>query len=497
MVKGVTTIQLFNSETGEKEHEYKKENLATNALSNIVNLPVQLKIGSNNAWIYAVLKNNLPLYKNIFGGIFLFNDHHDENVDNVMPDSSNKLMGFAGDDVVVKNDSRQGIRNAAESQEIENGYKFVWDFPTDKANGVIKSVSLTSSLAGNTGGGIIGTGIIPTNNFHDASSNPIKLYYPFESLMVHENTSDADGGVVFYIKKLDDGKIEMLYFSGGNSATAGDRCIYKLTYESLSVLKIAHKKYPYLIKKEKISGPISDSSIYNWSVWIDEQKKINITYSTASNYTYAIHKIYDLDGTFELEKRVTIPSEAYNSGYKYISYSGVGFANGKYYVVTYGNNLRGVCSFSESGQVIAISDNNINEGYDYCHYFYMNQYTGNVETILQYTRDGYSYNSFYNGINRIIDTGDTIELSPAQLFSSYDHVYTTAPLNNTVPYIDNFDVKPPYIPICEGNAKESSYCELFFTPISYYLATINNLETAITKTSAQTMKVIYELVEVD
>lgn len=45
---------------------------------------------------------------------------------------------------------RRGTLNTNESYATANGYHFTWDFGTDKANGVIKSVALTSQYFGNS-----------------------------------------------------------------------------------------------------------------------------------------------------------------------------------------------------------------------------------------------------------------------------------------------------------------------------------------------------------
>jgi hypothetical protein len=38
---------------------------------------------------------------------------------------------------------KRGSLNTTESGAVENGYKFVWDFATDKANASINSLALT------------------------------------------------------------------------------------------------------------------------------------------------------------------------------------------------------------------------------------------------------------------------------------------------------------------------------------------------------------------
>ena len=44
-LKGVATIQLFNSETGELEQEVKEENMITNAIQQVLNPPDYMTTG--------------------------------------------------------------------------------------------------------------------------------------------------------------------------------------------------------------------------------------------------------------------------------------------------------------------------------------------------------------------------------------------------------------------------------------------------------------------
>ena len=73
-----------------------------------------------------------------------------ENADIVYPPANVREVGHAGVAYSGTNAYR-GSYNVNESGAIDGGYRHVWDFGTDKANGEIKCLSLTSKTGGNIG----------------------------------------------------------------------------------------------------------------------------------------------------------------------------------------------------------------------------------------------------------------------------------------------------------------------------------------------------------
>lgn len=146
-MKGKTIIELTDVKTKKKE-VLKDGNLVTDVLEKILTLnPNGLLTNINKDTFY-------PIVEKIVGGILLFKDKITEDKNTSFVTTSNECIGYAGQVEGVQENSLQGSFNKQESKATSNGYKFVWDFGTSKANGKISSVCLTNAKAG---GGYFGT----------------------------------------------------------------------------------------------------------------------------------------------------------------------------------------------------------------------------------------------------------------------------------------------------------------------------------------------------
>ena len=150
MIQGKTKIQLFDS-NGRLENEIVEKNMVTNALQYLVS-PDVCMLGENT--INSLIKGSMPFYSNALGGIMLFDENIDENAETVFKPNGVNIVGHAGSAYSGTNVMR-GSYNTNESGELKDdnlqriGYRHVWDFGTDKANGTIKCLSLTSLNGGN------------------------------------------------------------------------------------------------------------------------------------------------------------------------------------------------------------------------------------------------------------------------------------------------------------------------------------------------------------
>lgn len=146
-MKGKTIIELTDVKTKKKE-VLKDDNLVTDVLEKILTLnPNGLLTNINKDAFY-------PIVEKIVGGILLFKDKITEDKNTSFVSTSNECIGYAGQVEGVQENPLQGSFNKQESKATSNGYKFVWDFGTSKANGKISSVCLTNAKAG---GGYFGT----------------------------------------------------------------------------------------------------------------------------------------------------------------------------------------------------------------------------------------------------------------------------------------------------------------------------------------------------
>jgi len=151
MLKGKTKIQLYNAKTGKLEKEFIKENMVTNAYSNLLSPDWIIDLYTKKEFKIDPAKNYTPII-NLLGGILLFSKTLEEDLNNILPnrDLYDNFVGNAGAPWSGQSKLR-GTLNASETEPITNGFKYVWDFPTNAANGLINALALTSVEGGNAG----------------------------------------------------------------------------------------------------------------------------------------------------------------------------------------------------------------------------------------------------------------------------------------------------------------------------------------------------------
>lgn len=150
MIQGKTKIQLFDS-NGNLENEIVEKNMVTNALKYLVSLDSSMLFNNTAASIF---ESSMPFYSKAMSGLMLFNENIEENPEIIFKPANVNIVGHAGSAYSGTNVMR-GTYNSNESGELKDdnlqviGYRRVWDFGTDKANGTIKCLSLTSLDGGN------------------------------------------------------------------------------------------------------------------------------------------------------------------------------------------------------------------------------------------------------------------------------------------------------------------------------------------------------------
>ncbi len=155
MIKGKATIQIIDEKSGEMVREIHEENMITNAVDTILNPPDYIETGmdAENDRSYNPLRDFLGnLADTAFRGVIVCRDKIPEDGNNMMLPWTNEEVGHAG----ISNtntDTTIGTYNSNESGRIENGkgYRHVWDFASDKANGEIGCICLTTKDGGTCG----------------------------------------------------------------------------------------------------------------------------------------------------------------------------------------------------------------------------------------------------------------------------------------------------------------------------------------------------------
>ena len=280
MIKGKATIQIIDEKSGEMVREIHEENMITNAVDTILNPPDYIETGmdAENDRSYNPLRDFLGnLADTAFRGVIVCRDKIPEDGNNMMLPWTNEEVGHAG----ISNtntDTTIGTYNSNESGRIENGkgYRHVWDFASDKANGEIGCICLTTKDGGTCGMHDtyweLSMGGIDLNSSSTGSFN--KTYHTIVGRYI--NDSEFNNGLYkwFYMDRLSDGNVRLL---GKQTRDGG---IYEVLMFNPMAISVSNEK-PYCgiisVKKvielfpaaERISGSMYDNSYHHGSYFYD------------------------------------------------------------------------------------------------------------------------------------------------------------------------------------------------------------------------------------
>lgn len=253
MIKGRATIQLFDEKTGEVVRELHEENMITNAVDTILNPPDYIEIGmdSDNDRSFNLLRDFAGnIADTAFRGIIVCRDKIPEDGNNMMLPWTNEEIGHAGI-ANTNTDTSIGTYNANESGRIENGkgYRHVWDFASDKANGEISCICLTTKDGG-------------TNGMHhsywnlscggtDLNSSSLDSFKQAYHTIVGRYIPDSqfNCGVFkwFYMGRLTNGNVRLL------GKHIHDGCIYEVVmFDPMSISVSAEKPFCNIISVKKV-----------------------------------------------------------------------------------------------------------------------------------------------------------------------------------------------------------------------------------------------------
>ena len=159
-LKGTMVLELTDVETGEVE-SVTEENMVTEAVNDILGLnPMGVFYSEENlADVFSWNGAMLPICPNMVGGILLFPQALEEDAGHIYEGSGNLPVAYASNNVNTTANTARGSMNQTESKPLENGYKFVWEFTPSQGNGTIAAVALTSAQGGqNAYGSLVGDG---------------------------------------------------------------------------------------------------------------------------------------------------------------------------------------------------------------------------------------------------------------------------------------------------------------------------------------------------
>ena len=141
-IKGHVEIELKDVNTGEVQH-IDGGNFVTNAITDFS----KILPGSNTVAGVRDLPNQLlfPVATNALGGLLIFENSLSSDVTDYQfkPSVNNKLVAMAGSDSDATHPNR-GSYNGTESGATTTGFRSVWDFGTSQANGQISALARTN-----------------------------------------------------------------------------------------------------------------------------------------------------------------------------------------------------------------------------------------------------------------------------------------------------------------------------------------------------------------
>ncbi len=446
-MKGKAIIQMINPFTKKVEEEFEEKNIITNAIKNAFYLPPQWQRGLLSNYGIIDWQNKLcPLNRNGLGGILLWDETIPENVETVYPPMSVNNVGFAGGNYSGSN-ALKGTLNSVETGVITGGWRNVWDFDTARCNGkTIKSLSLTNVNCGNNGWTTYGIG----NNEFASSGWTIET----GGFFAKEGEGDKIIGFVdsIYGSKEDYNTILCCLYLNNSSFK-----FYKRRKPTLNSLKINDFNL-------STNGGSFDVAVVDFGV------ANNYRYSRNSNLIGNDLHIVNYWNNTTLEHIIVNLSD-YSFTRNLISTSGHSKS-----ISNYGAKI-----FFEGKYFVGCSDNSFivlnSDGSFYRDV--ANITSGNDASYILYSYGGslfYSYNYYSSGTHHIAE----LSLDKERIITTSNNISPLAKIDSNLKY-----------PLSFGFWNHNNNTGIVAS--NYYLGSINNLATPITKTSDFNMKIIYEL----
>lgn len=460
-VKGTMTMELTDVNTGEVE-TVEEENLVTNAVNHIFGLNpmgVFYEIGDSIDGI-KWQSGLLPICPNAIGGILLFSKALEENADNIYSLSDNLPVAYASNNVNSTANVARGSMNLTESKALDNGYKFVWEFTPSQGNGTIAAAALTSAQGG---ANAYGSQVNDSSTFLQIKSLNIGNLAMAKQLMLFETVEvDFEKDTLYSITFQDTGvrirKVRIPIFSVGLNEKMDDSTF---TVADDQVIQTATFKFlgDYTLYGEFMDG--GDGYWYGFSnegnssgnarmLWVKIKKE---DYSmTEGEWTLSNAKLMDVGSR---DEGSSFPERVVKCCVR----------KGYLYVVAY--NKKGIykINLANASDVTLIEFGFTSKWKSLCE-------TGTCEVYMTLIGDLIVGGDFQITIeDKVIHTQGSFRLNDA-----------ATPLFQYKNFLLGW-----------GGSYGSEYRTMYL--LTPYLASINNLSSAVVKTVDKTMKITYTLTE--
>lgn len=442
-IKGKTKIELF--ENGNKVSEVVETNMMTDYVSEALNLPLNF---SNATPLHTNLNNKVPIYDKLLGGVLLYADPVEEETDNTRLSIANDCVGHAGG-AYSGNNPKRGSYNTNESGYIDSenpwrGYRHVFDFGTDKANGLISCVCLTPKISGNSGyGGGIDYAVTENNN---------GILYNNVAGMDLQISGESSGTIKNprYLGNIN-GEDTFCYTSGNNLVVLRlpyDKLLFNLSDTLYNQRGLMFDKSNSTTTRQIDVYPIPDGLTTYTSVFVYDNKCYIVNLINNNDFSYVIFD--PVTNSFSTRQSRTVSPNYLQKPNSFCYCDGYWFgmsSNGS------GNLMRYPASGGQ-GEEMSVKPINYNN-------------------IMPFGEDVFCLDYNY------------VEIINAETLKKYKRIVTSS----------SFEIT--YLQICK-NFMLSLYVysnRIYLSTFDFIgnISTINNLATPVTKTEAQTMKITYEV----
>lgn len=515
MLKGHTKIELTNVNTGEV-NVYENDNMFTNAISESL----------NNGWValvggYSALNSwHLPLSQKLMGGIALFENTIEEDVTNSYFPESNNLIGFSGTSTSNGKNNKWGSRNIAESQIYDTetkSVKHVWDFATSEGNGTISCVGLIDGGQGNGFCEILQnldyTRYLDVTSYFSCCGRNVVEFEGDECVEIVNGTGKVT--INTYEFNFNTAKIENTI----GQLTLIDSKEVQMPLTDVNYVNCSWKNaddywYGFLMcSNNNFTAPLSQNELFQGGTKYLQIIRINkSTYDIDYHDVQFDNYVHPASGNYLITKKyIIVPFSTYSSftgrngndnGNGYISKTSVYLVNLEDWTIT----LKDFVDENENTYTLPHSTLN-------SYQLYTGQlFTGGFQTAKlpngQYCLNGLILNDecvVLKQIDIIVSSASNATLTAEEVST-----YTNAMRISTIPFALNA-YATHYTADHHGTTNlilnkskglilwvgyQNSNLKFYIMPLlAQKLITINNLDSPVTKTSEQSMKITYTITE--
>lgn len=463
MLKGQASIELTDVKTKQTE-VYQNNNLVTNAVADILSQNPSGLLYPLEGSSTGLNQKLFPIANICYGGILLFEDSLLEDATQYYPPVDNGIVGYASNDVNQTDNPKRGSLNLSESTMIDGGYKYVWDFSTSQANGLISSLALTHYSGGKSFYGdshvADGSAILLNQVSPSLSKAVMALYICMVEAEPINNTFVS-------IIPNEDKTIDITRVKEPMTSLGLNDPLINLSPQTLDTVTLAVDSF-FAGMSSTTQPNFFDGTDGYWYGFIrasdskNNKTTLNRLRINKADYSTTIDQ-------WELDGMIIVAPGSYNlNSYGYLTRSNNSLLYGEYLYIFSSDALK-IYKINIYNPVDVIS---IELG------FKSNYSAGD------YTRTYiYRWGEYICGYDFIIDQEDRVIRT-----SGYGLPYISTPLIEFGPLRLGYNV---HASSSNGRFSKTLYLH------SPYLGTINNLTTPILKTADKTMKITYTLTEVE